>query len=418
MYNPSQEQVGRNLFDCNDISLLISILLKNGVILHGKIVLGIKEGHSTQRNISILVTDDIFNKLINELGKTYIVKVINEKKYDSSIKKKTCRFSISYEGRGLSYIIHVIFSDTESIEKADYPPYSGSSESSCDDSLCMSKKGGIFISPKTIKEYGWIISLHLLNQKYLPKITIKEFFESINHDEFVEKATKRELQHIKKVVNKEIYEEIHKHLKGGLEERMKYIRQIIELILIHKGILFGGCVRDFVFGQFPSDIDFLISDKMYNIFMYNLKTYFKVNNRINYTDPKYSLNEKQLLVSFHLFNLTESDEDLTDENCIIKIDIIICLDNSIEDFSSMNNSDDLTANRLRLDNERGLHMSRYDVEKYGNIRGNNLLVTDITDDIRVKETKSLENADPKRIDKMEKKGWMISIIHFENNISK
>ena len=199
---------------------------------------------------------------------------------------------------------------------------------------------------------------------------------------------------------------------------MKHIRQIIELILLYKGKLFGGCVRDFVFGQIPSDIDFLISNDMYNIFMYNLKTYFKINNCKNYTDPEYSLNEKQLLVSFQLFNLTESDEDLTDENCIIKIDIIICLSNSIEDFSSMNNSDDLTANRLRLDNEHGLHMSHYDVEKYGNIRDNNLLLTDIMNDIRVKQTKTLENVDPKRIGKMKEKGWMISIINFVNKICK
>jgi hypothetical protein len=412
MYNHSQEQVGRNLFDCNDISLLISILLKFGVILYGDIVLAIKEGHSTSKNISILVTNDIFSKLLDELNKTYNVKEMNEINYDSSIKKRTCSFTISYHNRGLSYRIYVIFSDTESIEKADYPPYRESSESLCNESLCMSQERGIFISSKIISEFDWNISLHLLNQKYLPKKTIKEFFESINNDELTEKATKRELQHIKKVVNKELYEEIHNVLKDELKERMKHIRQIIELILLHKGILFGGCVRDFVFGQFPSDIDFLISDKMYNIFMYNLKTYFKVNNRINYTDPKYSLNEKQLLVSFQLFNLTESDKDLTDENCIIRIDIIICLDNSIEDFSSMNNSDDLTANRLRLDNERGLHMSRYDVEKYGNIRDNNLLVTDIMNDIRVKQTKTLENADPKRIGKMEEKGWITSIIKF------
>ena len=414
-------KLGRDLTPFNNTSLLISIILKYGAILCGDIVLSIKEYLIPPKKIYILVTNFTFNKLINELSKMYIVKEINEKSHNSDINKVTSTYHISNkEGScSLSHLLTVVFNETELIENKDYPPYSTLSESFCYEFLCMTQKDGIFISPKIIKEYGWNISLYLLNQKYLSKtITIKDFSGSVKHDVIVIKETERKLQDIKKVVNKENYEKIHKDLKDGLEERMKHIRQIIELILLYKGKLFGGCVRDFVFGQIPSDIDFLISNDMYNIFMYNLKTYFKINNCKNYTDPEYSLNEKQLLVSFQLFNLTESDEDLTDENCIIKIDIIICLSNSIEDFSSMNNSDDLTANRLRLDNEHGLHMSHYDVEKYGNIRDNNLLLTDIMNDIRVKQTKTLENVDPKRIGKMKEKGWMISIINFVNKICK
>lgn len=150
----------------------------------------------------------------------------------------------------------------------------------------------------------------------------------------------------------------------------KYV-EIVNLVIKYDGCIFGGCVRDFIRGDDPSDIDVSISDAHVQDFYESLPRLGYL--MLNKFGTKFSKGEGDSQIIVDVCELSEDSE--------FKVELCI--------------APDFDVNMLAWD---GIMLFDYSSPNYG--------ISDIIGNIKMKRAAKISPSDI-RLRKMLDKGWII-----------
>jgi hypothetical protein len=204
--------------------------------------------------------------------------------------------------------------------------------------------------------------------------------------------------------------------------------KLLKKLIQYGAIAFGGIVRDICLIEFleskqeygtitivPSDIDVVVSKKIFNYIMENVLNNYYIKNIK--TDSQKTVNYNcQRNITIKTYEVVE----LLSEPIFMKIDFLIININihKIENYPPYSKKSlDCDVNCLLMDNIHGIYVSPkltnniFDYEILSN--NENLQLIKILENIKNKEIEVFRNMDSFRLQKMIVKGWKIKKIHTE-----